>query len=542
VNARPKLLIVDDGDRYVELAHRFLRGFDYATRCDRPGPCWTCPVRKGCTLTHAHDAQEADDALARHANVDAVLLDVAFDLPKERLLPGYGTLEARRRTQGLRILEQLRRRRGDLPVVLMTSREELGYEDAAERLAADEFLTLAGADAFDARALGLLVERVLARRREAPAAGGYVWGQSAAMARLRRDATALARTTLPALVVGETGTGKSALAAQVLAGRGPFVAVDLSAIPPQLAAAELFGTARGAFSGAVERPGRFERAHGGTLFLDEIGSLPLEVQRMLLTALEERQVTRLGESAARPAAVRLIAATNAELAAAVRGGAFRADLYARLNPSAQLRLPPLRERLADLEELMSAFVARTFAQGADRELLAEYAAACGLDGPLEARVLVGHVEPPRRGVAFVVPRQVLAQLRAHRWPGNVRELGLLAASAAVFALGDARRAVEYDRRARSDEARVVPLPARLVRDLLRGSPGPRTATSAPGPRKRLHDVARELERALYAQLFDECDGDFARMARRLLVGSPARNARRVQLRFNQLGLRARDKS
>jgi DNA-binding NtrC family response regulator len=546
---KPKLLIVDDGDRYVELAHRFLRDYDYATRCELAGPCWTCERRAGCTLTHAHDAREAEEALRRHPNVDVVLLDIAFELDESRLLPGAGTsgadVERRRRLQGLDILAQLRRARGELPVVLMTSREELAYEDAAEALAVDEFVTLAGADAFDARALGLLVERVLARRRDAPAAGAYLWGRSTAMARLRRDAQALSRTSLPVLVLGETGTGKSALAEHVLARRGPFVSVDVSAIPETLAAAELFGTARGAFSGAVERAGRFERAHSGTLLLDEIGSLPLEAQRMLLLALEEKQVTRLGESAPRPVDVKVIAATNADLRAAVRAGTFRADLLARLNPAARLTLPPLRERLADLEQLMDAFVQRAFASGADRALLAAYLDAAGLAGPPHAALAVGRApEPPTRGVAFAFAPQAIAALRAHPWPGNVRELGLLTASAAVFTLADALRAVEEGRAPRGEAARTIPVPVKLVRELLAGSwegAAERASKSAAAvePAASLRQVAQELERRLYRQLYDEHGGDFTAMARRLLTGSPASNARRVRLRFNQLGLRIR---
>ena len=102
---RPKLLIVDDGDRYAELAHRFLRDYDYVTRCELDGPCWSCPERRGCTLTHAHDLGEAEAALARAGDVDAVLLDVAFELPEARLAPSdEPDPERRRRLQGLDIL------------------------------------------------------------------------------------------------------------------------------------------------------------------------------------------------------------------------------------------------------------------------------------------------------------------------------------------------------------------------------------------------------------------------------------------------------
>ncbi|MSP62694.1 MAG: sigma-54-dependent Fis family transcriptional regulator [Myxococcales bacterium] len=540
--------MIDDGDRHIELAHRFLRDYDYATRCDLPGPCWTCERRPGCTLTHAHDVQEADDALARHADVDVVLLDVAFDLPVERLAPSREPdLAKRRRLQGIDILAHLRRARGDLPVVLMTAVEELGYEDAATALAVDEFVTLAGAEAFDARALGLLVERVLARRREAPEAGGYRFGRTPAMARLRRDALTLARTSLPMLLLGETGTGKSALAERVVhpaTGRpGQFVSVDLAAIPPTLVAAELFGTARGAFSGAVERPGRLERAHRGTLLLDEIGNLPPEVQRMLLVALEEGRVTRLGESAPRPVDVKLVAATNSDLAASVHAGGFRADLHARLNPSARLTLPPLRERAGDLEELMRAFLRRTFAAGADRALLAAYTDAAGIGGPLQVDLAIGRAPQGGHGVVFVVAAGTMTALRDHSWPGNVRELGLLTATAAVFALADAVRAAE-EGRATAASARTIPIPAKLVRDLLAGAAEPRVAVErrmavSLSPAPTLRQVAQEMERQVYRRLFEETDGDFTAMARRLLGGDGASGARRVQLRFNQLGLSAR---
>jgi two-component system nitrogen regulation response regulator GlnG len=583
---RPKLLVVDDGDRYVELAHALLRDYDYATRCSLPGPCWTCPARPGCTLTHAHDAREADAALAQHPDVDVVLLDVAFDVPEARLLPSTERdLERRRRLQGVAILAHLRRTRGALPVILMTSEGELAYEDAAEALAVDEFVTLAGEAAFDARALSLLIERVLARQREAPEAGGYAWGGTAPMARLRRDAVTLARTSLPMLLVGETGTGKSALAERVIhpatGRRGPFVAVDLSALPESLVAAELFGTARGAFSGAVERAGRFEQAQGGTLLLDELGNLSLELQRTLLLVLQDARVTRLGESTARPVDVKVIAATHTDLDEAVRRGTFRADLLARLNPAARLRMQPLRERVADLPELARAFVKKAFAAGADRALLARYLEAAHLTPPARSGAPDPRAEPPHaelaigrpravpsRGVVFVLAPASLRALSAHPWPGNVRELELLLRTAVVSALSDALTAAESrparaaSRRAPgADPARLIPLPARLVRELLAASSAPgRIPFSAPQnpilpnpdidapnpthsfrvrPGDTAHDVAADLERQLYERLFAESNGDFTAMARALLRGDPAQNARRVRLRFNQLGLRVR---
>jgi DNA-binding NtrC family response regulator len=542
---RPKLLVIDDGDRYVELFHALLRDYDYATRCELPGPCWECPHREGCTLTHAHDWAEVEQTLARHDDVDAVLLDVRFDLPESRLLPMEGDPRAR---QGLAILERLRQKKRALPVVLMTSERELGQGHAAP-LAADEHLTLAGDDAFDARALGLLVERLLARRVRASDDAGFVFGAS--MARLRRDAEVLARTSLPMLILGETGTGKSALAERVIhpASRrsGRFVAVDLGALPASLAAAELFGSARGAFSGAVDRPGRFEEADGGTLFLDELGNLPLDAQGLLLLALQDGRVTRLGENRARRVDVKLVAATNADLSARVRDGSFRADLFARLNPASRLVMPPLRERRDDVLPLAQAMVTRRFAaEGSDRALLLAYARAAGLVRVESARLAIDADDATRGAITFVLAKASLAALRVHAWPGNVRELELLIGNAALLSLADALAAAEEGRR--PPLPHVVPLSTRLVRELLDGGWPDASTTSVDSPTRdskhapehtQLRDLARALEKELFARLFEETGGDFEAMAARLLRGDPATNARRVRTRFNQLGLSAR---
>ena len=142
MKTRPKLLVIDDGDRHIELLHHFLRDYAYATRCDLPGPCWTCPQRLGCSLTHAPRRKEADEALRRNPDTDVVLLDVAFDLPA-RPTPAVASrwrpdsaadgaigdersLDLTRRLQGLAILSHLRRTRGDLPVVLMTAPRRAG--------------------------------------------------------------------------------------------------------------------------------------------------------------------------------------------------------------------------------------------------------------------------------------------------------------------------------------------------------------------------------------------------------------------------------
>lgn len=550
--AAPKVLVVDDGDQYIELFHALMRDYRYATRCELAGPCWTCPHQAGCQLTHAHDWAETEQALARHEDLDLVLLDMSFDLPASRLLPSAGPIAERRRSEGLRILDRIRAVRRDLPVVLMSSEKNIEL-DQRGALGADEYLTFAGESAFDVRALSLLIERILASRRSVARAedgDDYVWGQTSAMGRLRRSAKALARTSLPVLLLGETGTGKSALARRVihLAGRpkGPFVAVDLAAIPDNLMASELFGSVVGAFSGAVHRPGRFEEAEGGTLFLDEVGNLPPSAQRMLLLALQDGKVTRLGETKVREVDVKVVAATNADLGEMVRSGAFRADLLARLNPAAALRIPPLRERSADFEALMRTFAKKRFASGSDRELLREYQRAIGVEGPPNAALVFGPSKDPQSGVIFSFPASTLKRLRQHPWPGNVRELELLVGNALLMTLADAMSAAEVGRP--GGDASRLPVSGRLVADLMRNSWLNEEAPSAGGlqlpitlePQEHLRDVVRELERALMKKLFADSEGNLQAMAQALLQGDDAENVRRLRTRLQQLGLSVRE--
>jgi len=195
------------------------------------------------------------------------------------------------------------------------------------------------------------------------------------------------------MINGESGTGKE-LVARALHdyGRrraGPFVPINMAAIPRELIESELFGHERGAFTGATNRnQGRFEQAHGGTLFLDEIGDMPPEAQTRLLRVLQEGEFTTVGGRAPIRANVRIIAATHRDLRAAIRQGQFREDLFYRLNV-VPIRLPPLRERVEDIQDLARHFLDRARAEG------------------LPAKSL---------------DMAATAALRAHRWPGNVREL------------------------------------------------------------------------------------------------------------------------
>jgi transcriptional regulator with GAF, ATPase, and Fis domain len=232
-------------------------------------------------------------------------------------------------------------------------------------------------------------------------------GHSAAMLAVQHDLDTVAPTDASVLVLGESGTGKE-LAARALHRRGqrhagPFVEVNCAAIPRELSESELFGHVKGAFSGAVrDRTGRFEAASGGTLFLDEIGEFPLDLQGKLLRVLQERTFERVGEGRTRHADVRLVAATNRDLAAEVESGRFRQDLYYRLAVY-PIRMPPLRARKEDLPELAAHLLARICHR--------------------------------MRRPAPTLGAEQLAALAGHDWPGNVRELRNVL-ERAVIAAGD----------------------------------------------------------------------------------------------------------
>ena len=233
-------------------------------------------------------------------------------------------------------------------------------------------------------------------------------GSSEPMVRLYEAISLVADTDASVLISGPTGTGKE-LVARTIHNRSDrreeiFLAVNCGALPETLLAAELFGHAKGAFTGATaDRPGRFEQAHGGTLLLDEIGELPLEAQVKLLRAVQEGEITRVGEAVPRKVDVRILAATNRDLAGEVRAGRFREDLYYRLRV-VELRVPALRDRSGDIPDLVRHFLGR-----------------------LERKY--GRDLPPPSG-------QAMDALMAYDWPGNVRQLAHALEHAVVVSRGE----------------------------------------------------------------------------------------------------------
>ena len=361
---------------------------------------------------------------------------------------------------GLAVLEASRTAQPRAPVVVLTGYGTVGTAVEAMKLGAYDFLE----KPLEIDDLSRLIERAIGERGEtavfrvpgAPPILGAHLSLRAALRLLQR----VGPTESTVLLTGESGTGKElfAQAIHALSPRrgGPFVALNCAAIPETLIENELFGHEKGAFTGADRRqPGRFELAQGGTLLLDEIGELPLAVQGKVLRVLEERTFERVGGGRTLRADVRLVAATNRDLAAMVAAGEFRSDLYFRLNVF-PIELPPLRERASDIPLLAD-------------HLLAEIARRHG-------------VEPPRL-------EEAAAELLAGEpWPGNVRELANVLERAVILGEGPAIRAADL-------RPLLRPLKAAGERDRLK-----QALTAADGDKRRAAEILGMSYRALLRKI------------------------------------------
>ena len=312
---------------------------------------------------------------------------------------------------GFDLIPRIKRLRPDLPIVVMSAQNTILTAITAAERGAFDYLP----KPFDLKELTAVVQRALAspqaKRETVPEEEGAdalpLIGRSAAMQEIYRVIARLTQTDLTVMIMGESGTGKE-LVARALHDygkrrHGTFVAVNMAAIPKELVESELFGHERGAFTGATNRGiGRFEQAEGGTLFLDEIGDMPLEAQTRLLRVLQQGEYTTVGGRTPMKTDVRIIAASNRDLRQLIQQGLFREDLYYRLNV-VPLRLPPLRERVEDISDLVRHFLRKAEEEG----LPAKHLDADALD-----------------------------ILRHHRWPGNVRELENLIRRLAVLHSGE----------------------------------------------------------------------------------------------------------
>ena len=447
--ARPTILIVDDDDALRRAVATTVRDL-------------------GHNAAEAANGADALDWLAGH-RADAVLLDLR--------MPGLEGMEVLRRIRAL----------SEPPLVAVITAVPTG-ENTIEAMrlgAADHLAKPVGRDA-----LAALLTRMLHPAEDRsrpvpnlPARDGGLVGVSAAMREIHKSVGLLADSDATVLLLGETGTGKEVVAFAIhrhgsRSGK-PFVPVNCAAIPGELLESLLFGHVRGAFTGAVaDRAGSFRDAQGGTLFLDEIGDMDGAMQAKLLRVLQERVVTPVGGRPV-PVDVRVIAATHRDLAAAVRAGTFREDLYYRIGV-VPVELPPLRDRLADIVPLAEHVLAL---EGGDRRLGAD-AASC---------------------------------LLRHTWPGNVREL--------VNAI---KRALTLTRR---------PVLAAADFDFLVAAPNACAAAGAEGVdwlAGTLPDAVARLETAMLRRALDTADGNRAQAAELLGI--------RRQLLYDKLdryGIRGR---
>jgi two-component system nitrogen regulation response regulator NtrX len=310
---------------------------------------------------------------------------------------------------------------------------------------------------------------------------GEMVGDSPGIRQVRGLIERVAPSDARVMITGESGTGKELVAAAIHAGSSrrdrPFVRVNCAAIPRDLVESEMFGHERGAFTGATDRRiGRFELAHRGTLFLDEVGDLGAEAQAKLLRAIEAKEIERVGGGKPVRVDVRIVAATNKDLARGVIDGAFREDLLFRLNVI-PIPLPPLRDRPGDIPSLVRHFAALH-------------------------RLRTGQAVPDWTDDA-------IAALSRHRWPGNVRELANIIERLAILHAG--RRVTE------ADVAAVLPL-ERAPR-----TPTPPTALPLPDPAElesSLSDTLDDYERTLISRALSMASGNIAEAARRLRTDRP----------------------
>jgi two-component system nitrogen regulation response regulator NtrX len=447
----PSVLIIDDEPNIRRMVGALLSAEGYEVR----------------------DAQDGASGLVRatEAEPDVVLLDL--------MMPGE--------MDGMATLAKVRESVPDVPVIMMSGRAGLSDAVKATKLGAFNFLEKPLSPEGVLLALSSAMELRQARR-EAKALradlglSGEMIGDSTAMHQVRAMIARVAPTDARIVITGESGTGKELVAAAIHNSSArrdrPFVRVNCAAIPRDLVESEMFGHERGAFTGATDRRiGRFELAHRGTLFLDEVGDLGAEAQAKLLRAIEAREIERVGGGKPISVDVRIVSATNKDLARAVTDGAFRDDLLFRLNVI-PIHIPPLRERPGDIPALVRHFSALH-------------------------RMRTGQPIPAWTDEA-------IGAFTRHAWPGNVRELANIIERLAILHAGKVVDDVAV--------AAVLPVD--------RGGRGNHQTPQTPPLANRasldhsLSDTLDEYERVLISRALSMASGNVAEAARRLRTDRP----------------------
>ncbi len=436
--------------------------------------CADVATQSGMKVTTVATAEEALSILENSA-IDILITDLK--LPE---------------SSGLDLLQQVHDSHSEVAVIVLTQYGTIDSAVTATRLGAVDYVTkpfrveeLRSRLERVARAVELQQENRLLREqlRTRPGFGGLI-GVSPKMQRVYKMIEKVSQHEYPVLILGESGTGKE-MVARSMHFSGPrkervFAPVDCSSLVPTLIESELFGYVKGAFTGAVQsKRGLLEAAQGGTLFLDEIGDMPVDLQAKLLRALQEREVKPVGSTERRQIDVRIIAATNRDLEAAIRTGAFRQDLYFRLNV-VQMKLPPLRDRKSDIPLLVTSFLEK-FA---------------GMHGS------------PR-----TISDDAMRRLIAYDWPGNVRELenaierAVALGSGPIVHAGDLPSSLQYPHSERTPERNeILPL--------------------------------EELERRAILKTLRETSGDKLAAARMLGIGKTTLYRKLKQYNLEQIGQEA----
>lgn len=381
--AKKKILIIDDDIDICQLLQRFLE-------------------RKGYAVTTAFKANEGLAILNRRT-IDLVLTD--FRLPD---------------MEGLDLITEIKKSKPEVPVIVITGYSDVKQAVKVIQLGASEYVTkpifpeeilVHIKNALEEKGElknEISAPKVVQNKKANSDQKAYLFGTSPKSQQIQEQIELVAPTDLTVVILGESGTGKE-VAARILHNLSkrkdfPFVAVDCGALPKELAASELFGHVKGAFTGALnDKKGHFEMANGGTLFLDEIGNLSYENQIKLLRVLQEREVRRVGADKDIPVDVRIVVATNDDLLKSMERGDFREDVYYRINEF-QIQLPPLRENTESIDEFFYFFLE---------------------ESNIELNKSISKIDD-----------EVIRAFENYEWPGNIRELKNIIKRAVLLTNGD----------------------------------------------------------------------------------------------------------
>ncbi|MGE0791610.1 MAG: sigma-54-dependent transcriptional regulator [Sandaracinaceae bacterium] len=442
-------------------------------------------TRDGYDVVAVEDGERALEALEQH-HVDVIISDLR--MPK---------------VDGLTLLRRVVATHPEIPVILITAHGTVDTAVEALKIGAFDYIT----KPFEQTEFRNVVAKA-ARTRElaeqdvavGEEPGRYrLIGQSPPMLDVYQVIEKVADTPATVLITGESGTGKELIARALHENSArkdkPFIRVNCAAIPRDLIESELFGYEKGAFTGAVtSKPGRFELAHDGTLFLDEIGEIPVNMQVKLLRAIQEQEFERVGGIRTLEVDVRLVAATNRDLAEEIKAARFREDLYYRLNV-VQVRLPPLRERKSDIPLLVDHFI-RRFSER------------------LKKRVI---------GIG----EEAMERLLEHPWPGNIRELENVIERCILFTDAERIQLMDLPTEVLGVSAMTpAPAPPRPPSEKP-GQPEP-----TPGLKEAVREATEKVERELIVRALEQTGGNVTHTARLLKISRKS-----LQTKMKELGLR-----